>query len=465
MTDYSAPTPSVAPPSPRHAHHPPLSPSHAGAKAGPSPSSGSEPTRTSLSQSQSQSTLRSPRIPSHPIVLHRLPPSSAITKESVFASELELDKQTKQIQRERELKEALQDQVWSFDRAAVRDEQGTWSAIQAQNRAGAGANGKGKGKDRSDSWGSTRGFMRPPQAFELYRAIDKHDIDFIMRVRDHAFHLLLQKNGAEFPIVYASRLGDGHRDIVILLVGALSRYVNHLEPEDFEKRETKNTLKSLRANLKLAIDHTLLHLPPGQTPMLLSSYLQVLIMSEGDSFLYKSIQSISLLLRDPSSSFTAPAPAPGSGLSHSLNMKTRPVHEAEEIMRRFCTKELRGVKGGVGDVEDYIANATLDLVLMSAWSLAASQMNVQVALLPTHTFARDLRTWKELSDAIEQQTNSDNNNYKRLVNPRVRRLLDSLRDLAGDSKKGVRGRLRDVALALDGKEEDGQGPKNVRLTI
>ncbi|OCF43328.1 hypothetical protein I317_02897 [Kwoniella heveanensis CBS 569] len=422
-TDYSAPTPTVAPPSPRYAHHSPSSPSLAPGVSGSSSRSTS---------STSTANLRSPRIPSHPIVLHRLPPSSAITKESVFASELELDKQTKQIQRERELKEALQDQVWSFDRAAVRDEQGTWSALQAQNV------GKGKGKDRSDSWGSTKGFVRPPQAFELYRAIDKHDIDFIMRVRDHAFHLLLQKNGAEFPIVYASRLGDGHRDIVILLVGALSRYVNHLEPEDFEKRETKNTLKSLReldiTFLKLAIDHTLLHLPPGQTPMLLSSYLQVLIMSEGDTFLYKSIQSISLLLRD-------------------FESRSRPVHEAEEIMRRFCTKELRGVRGGVGDVEDYIANATLDLVLMSAWSLAAGQLGPSAELLPTHTFARDMRTWKELSDAIEHHTNTNSgSNYKRLVNPRVRRMLDMLCEIAGDSKKGVRGRLRDVALALDGDQ-------------
>ncbi|WVQ95715.1 hypothetical protein IAU59_002814 [Kwoniella sp. CBS 9459] len=486
-TDYSAPTPTIAPPSPRHvdaqytaSSSPFPSPSH----IGPSSSSSS-------AGRMAQSIPRSPRVPSHPIVLHRLPPSSAITKESVFASELELDKQTKQVQRERELKEALQDQVWSFDRAAVRDAQGTWSALQAQNRSGS---SDAKGKDRSDSWGSTKGFVRPPQAFELYRAIDKHDIEFIMRVRDHAFHLLLQKNGADFPIVYASRLGDGHRDIVILLVGALSRYVNHLEPEDFEKRETKNTLKSLRANtkpqltlasvqpllfnlhrqLKLAIDHTIVHLPPGQTPMLLSSYLQVLIMSEGDSFLYKSIQSISLLLRDTTavaSSSTSSSSRRVEISSQELSARSRPVHEAEEIMRRFCTKELRGVKGGVGDVEDYIANATLDLVLMSAWSLAASQLNAD--LLPTHTFARDMRTWKELTDAIEHHTNTQTaeggskhgsssgggggGGYTRLVNPRLRRTLHVLCELAGDSKKGVRGRLRDVQLALDGVDDRDGG--------
>lgn len=87
---------------------------------------------------------------------------------------------------------------------------GTWSRK---------AEGKGKGKDGD----RTKGFERPPQAWELYKAIDGHDIDYIMRVRDHAFGLLLQKNGGEFPIVYAARQGEKHRDVVILLVGALSR--------------------------------------------------------------------------------------------------------------------------------------------------------------------------------------------------------------------------------------------------
>lgn len=32
-----------------------------------------------------------------------------------------------------------------------------------------------------------------------------------MRVRDHAFPLLLQKNAGEFPIVYVARIGKSHR--------------------------------------------------------------------------------------------------------------------------------------------------------------------------------------------------------------------------------------------------------------
>lgn len=78
-------------------------------------------------------------------------------------------------------------------------------------------------------------------------------------------------------------------------------------------------------------------------------------MSEGDSFIHKAIYDISLLIRDPGS---------------------KPVQAAEELIRRFCTKELRGVEGGVMGVEDYIANAVVDLVIMSTWSIAATQLGV-----------------------------------------------------------------------------------------
>lgn len=82
--------------------------------------------------------------------------------------------------------------------------------------------GTSKGKEKE-----TRGFERPPQAWELYKAIDGHDIEYIMRIRDHAFGLLLQKNGGEFPVIYAARQGEKHRDVVILLVGAMSRWVSN----------------------------------------------------------------------------------------------------------------------------------------------------------------------------------------------------------------------------------------------
>ncbi len=42
------------------------------------------------------------------------------------------------------------------------------------------------------------------------------------------------------------RIGPSHRDVSILLVGALSRWVNHLEDEEMEKPKTKQLLKALR---------------------------------------------------------------------------------------------------------------------------------------------------------------------------------------------------------------------------
>lgn len=167
------------------------------------------PTSPLGSTSRSPRPLPSPRLQSSPVLLSPLPASLSLHQESLAQRELELDRQDHQIQRERELAEALQEQEWQVQRATARAEVGTWREKVA------------KGKARANE--PTRGFVHPPQAYELYQAIDKHDIEFIMRVRDLAFSLLLQKNAGEFPIVYAARIGDSHRDVVILLVGALSR--------------------------------------------------------------------------------------------------------------------------------------------------------------------------------------------------------------------------------------------------
>lgn len=129
--------------------------------------------------------------------------------------------------------------------------------------------------------------------------------------------------------------------------------MNQLEEDDFKKKEVQNTLKMLRANLKLAIDNALL---PSQQSNLLSSYLQVLIMSEGDAWLHRSVHDLALIIRAEDA---------------------RPVAQAEALVRRFSTKELRSVPGGVGDVDEYVANATLDLVIMSVWSVAAGQIGAE----------------------------------------------------------------------------------------
>ncbi|WVQ70508.1 hypothetical protein IAR50_000027 [Cryptococcus sp. DSM 104548] len=356
----------------------------------------------------------SPKIHSHPVLLQPLPSASTLAQESTFQSELELDRQTRQIKQERELQEALQDQEWSVERAQVRDQQGTWSKYQKKPDLR---------PSISDRWGQSQLFASPPQAWELYRAIDMHDIEFIMRIRDHSFKMLLQKSGPDFPIVYAARLGPQWRDIVIILVGALSRYVNQLDPQDFEKKETRDILKGLRVNLKLAIDYSL----HSSSPHLLASYLQVLIMSEGDEFIYKSISDLALIFRSP------------SPLS-----KSKPVEAAELTVRRFCTKQLREVQEGVGEVEEYVANAVLDLVIMAVWSLAAGELELE--RLPTHTFARDLRTYQIFSETLSAPEIA-----ARLpkLKMRTKKMVGVLRELAGNNLKGVRERLRDVREKFD----------------
>lgn len=182
------------------------------------PFRGSPLTPLSPASLSSGSTARSnrPTRSSSPVLLHPLPPSTALERESRAESELELQRQTEQARRERLLAEALQDQRHEVERIAARSENGLWAQEQRQ---------KARRQDSSAPTASepTKPFTRPPQAYELYQAIDKRDLEFVSRVRDHCFNMLLQKNAAEFPIIYAARIGPSHRDIVIMLVGAFSR--------------------------------------------------------------------------------------------------------------------------------------------------------------------------------------------------------------------------------------------------
>lgn len=103
----------------------------------------------------------------------------------------------------------------------------------------------------------------------------------------------------------------------------------------------------------MAIDNALL---PAQQSHLLSSYLQVLIMSEGDSWVHRASHEVGLLMRSE---------------------RSTPAAEAEDRVRRFSTRELRGVPGGVNEVEEYIANAAVDLVILAAWGVAAGQIGAE----------------------------------------------------------------------------------------
>lgn len=81
-------------------------------------------------------------------------------------------------------------------------------------------------------------------------------------------------------------------------------------------------------NLKLAIDSSLQLAQPDLIP----SYLQTLVMSEGDAWVLKSVNSVSLALRQ----------APEDG---------KPIDTAGKTVRAFATRELSKAEG-IAALED-----------------------------------------------------------------------------------------------------------------
>ncbi|KZP32863.1 hypothetical protein FIBSPDRAFT_811645 [Athelia psychrophila] len=215
---------------------------------------------------------------------------------------------------------------------------------------------------------------KEPQPFEVFRAVERKDIMFLMEIRDKAFHLLLRKSGDATPLLHAMRIGQSHRDVAIILLGSFSRYVNHLQDDEVGLPQTKKLLKALRTNLKLAIDYGL---QQSQSD-LVASFLQTLIMSEGDKWVFAQANNISLALR--------------------AGTAGKPVQGAGSAVRSFATKEL-GKAAVIAALEDYIANATADLVMLGAWSQAAEL--VQGEPIPTWYFARDDRVYKAFLDRLE----------------------------------------------------------------
>jgi hypothetical protein len=100
-----------------------------------------------------------------------LPLTSELEQEARRASVAELERQTEQLERERQLAEALMESHHDEERKEVVEAQGSWVKLIAGKRKG-----KSKVPDPAEQEGKTKGFDRPPNAFELYAAIDKKDI-------------------------------------------------------------------------------------------------------------------------------------------------------------------------------------------------------------------------------------------------------------------------------------------------
>ncbi|KAK1236745.1 hypothetical protein PQX77_000101 [Marasmius sp. AFHP31] len=220
---------------------------------------------------------------------------------------------------------------------------------------------------------------KEPQPFEVLRAVEQKDIVYLMEIRDRAFHLLLRKWGDVTPLLHAMRIGNSHKEVAIVLLGAFSRYINYLDESDLQKPKTKTLLKALRANLKLAIDFGLSKSQSDLT----ASFMQTLIMSEGDRWVNNRISDVSLALK-----------AGTSG---------EPVRLAETAVRKFATREL-GKAELIATLEDYVANATVDLLMMAGWSIASETVK-SAEPLPLSYFARDDRVYKAFVERLDRHEN------------------------------------------------------------
>ena len=123
------------------------------------------------------------------------------------------------------------------------------------------------------------------------------------------------------------RIGASHRDVTIVLLGAMSKWVNKLEDSDMADKRTKPLLRALRTNLKLAIDYGL----QRSQSDLIASFLQTLVMSEGERWVADQVNDVALALR--------------------AGTEGKPVHTAETAVRRFATREL-GKAEAIAALED-----------------------------------------------------------------------------------------------------------------
>ena len=268
------------------------------------------------------------------------------------------------------------------------------------------------------------------EAFEVLRAIEKKDLAVLLDVKSHQFDLLVTSPpGQPLPLVYAMRMGKSHHDMAIVLVGAMSRRVNDTTDDELAAKDpaTLATLRALRANLKIAISASLSG-PDGDTS-LLSSFLQVIVMLEGNKFLQSSTATLSLALRTPQAS--------------------KPVSSAHQLMLKWVSRELAAAH--IASVEEYLANAVGDLVLLGIWSIVQDQIRAAESI-PLYYFARDDRIQKAVEERLALLRRNHAGAVQRL-SKQVRAQLDAALDILGQRSLNGRERVERLRLVIDEGEK------------
>ncbi|KAI0307340.1 hypothetical protein B0F90DRAFT_1932148 [Multifurca ochricompacta] len=245
---------------------------------------------------------------------------------------------------------------------------------------------------------------KDPEPWEVLRAVENKNVNYLMEVRDRAFHALVRPSGGVTPLIHAMHIGKSHHDVAIILLGAFSRYINHLDEMDFAKKETRSLLVSLRGSLKVAIDYGL----QSSQSDLLASFLQTLVMSEGDTWIQEQVKLVGIALRQGPSA--------------------HPVDVARSSVKRVATRAL-GKAPLIADLEDYISNAAVDLLMMGAWSLALESFSGD--RIPPYYFARDDRVYRVFVERLDQHRDDID-----------RRLSGRLKSQLATLRSALRGRAR-----------------------
>ncbi|KAI0069088.1 hypothetical protein BV25DRAFT_1910794 [Artomyces pyxidatus] len=219
-----------------------------------------------------------------------------------------------------------------------------------------------------------RGAWTDPEPWQIMRAVEDKDIEFLMEVRNRNFPLLLKYVANASPLIHAMRIGDSHKDIAIILLGTYSRFVNNLEDEDFQRPENAATIRLLKGNLFAAIKQGYQR---SQTD-LIPSYVQVLVMSEGSKWMNDTVGHVAEALR--------------------RGPERQPVERAHSAIRSFALFEF-GKAPFLAGLEDYFGNAAVDLLMMAAWSLVGRSIKLAEPI-PRSFFARDDRVYKTFADLV-----------------------------------------------------------------
>ncbi|ORY89381.1 hypothetical protein BCR35DRAFT_300542 [Leucosporidium creatinivorum] len=293
---------------------------------------------------------RFPAVPPSPMLLRALPPTSHLVKLSKDSSRAAQHRQAL----EASLSSALETPLDAHPAPAPDKRHApsqTAGLKSVQSRVG-GKRGGGK--------------FEPS---DVLKAIDKKDIMTLMEIRNQQFQLLLLPIGGVVPLVSAMRRGKSHTEVQIVLTGAFSRRVNDITDHELalSSPETKGLLRSIRANLRIAISHGL----ATRDNSLLASFLQVIIMSDGDRWILDSTHKVALALRS----------GPGG----------KPVESAGKIVEKWMGRELKASE--IASVGEYVANATGDLVLLGLWSIVTDKV-LDGEPIPLYFFARDDRITK-----------------------------------------------------------------------